>query len=52
MIEVIYALVAVGYFLGLDKEDDGEERIINAVVALFWPVSIGVRISRLRGDGK
>ena len=24
MIEVIYALVAVGYFLGLDKEDDGE----------------------------
>lgn len=47
MIELIYLLIAVGYFLELMQIDyDWKE---NFIISLFWPIAVGVQLCKLKG---
>lgn len=49
MIEIIYVLIVIGFFIDDITNDKGEYGLIfSVIVAVAWPIILGVKISKLR----
>lgn len=52
MIEIIYILIAVGYFIGdIVNEDNNieNELITSVIVSVLWPIILGVKLQKSIG---
>lgn len=49
MIEIIYVLIAIGFLLDdVDVNRGASELMLSIIVAIVWPIVLGIRISKLR----